>query len=269
MPDTPETTEQSKDRVDSSSTQTWSSICQHLYAPAEQKTASTLSATAQAAFAEADSIFQHATNVRYEHNHTTADKQVLTHGNSLTADTDCSGFISHVLFDTAPKQYEAIEKALHNFPIKNYPKAADFENFFESLNSQQKDGWENVSSVDQLQRGDIIAWSKPDNLGNTGHVAMVMDPPTLDKTEIIGNQNVRVMNLHVIDSSSDVHFAPEQLPPNAHQSQRDGLGEGYVQVYVAADGKPIGFQEGTYWNEGHHAISGPTFSNKISMGRLV
>ncbi|MBX9670589.1 MAG: hypothetical protein K2X93_23505 [Candidatus Obscuribacterales bacterium] len=42
------------------------------------------------------------------------------------------------------------------------------------------------------------------------------------------------VRVRVIDSSTTYHFPLEELPPNANLDHRDGLGIGYVRVYLSS-----------------------------------
>jgi hypothetical protein len=131
-------------------------------------------------------------------------------------------------------------------------------------------GFEQVKDPALLSEGAIIAWAKPNysGRGNTGHVAIVDGTPGPEHQEMINGQNYNVIDVPVIDASSVSHFN-ETLPPNAHQSQRDGLGKGVVRVIVDSNETPIGYMEGTFSNEEKRAIIEPTMGAEISMARLV
>ncbi len=80
---------------------------------------------------------------------------------------------------------------------------------------------------------------------------------------------LRYVQIHVIDSSSVYHFAPEQLPPKAYKKHRNGLGLGGIRIILSESGAPIGYWEGTYWGEGEEPVKGPTLSNLVRFARMV
>jgi hypothetical protein len=218
------------------------------------------------AFSQAEWIFQNAQLTHYKHNKLSADQQWQVGNGSCGMEADCSGFVSYVLYRVAPAQYESI-RALQ--PDRPYPQAKIYASFFNSLShSAPANGWIRIAKFSDLRRGDIIAWEKnvlPGKRGNTGHVMFVVDKP--EKIETIGSN--KFVSIQVLDSSSVVHFAPETLPPNTHQSVRDGLGKGVVRLLLDGDSKPIGYWEGSFSGEKHKAIDQPTLSDNIGFGRLV
>lgn len=225
------------------------------------------------AYELADKVFKDARVVHYEHSHQPARDQVHRDDGSLICRNDCSGFISYVLESVAPKHYRPIREMQ---PDRKYPQAKSYAKFFHHLSADEAhDGWVGVRSYRDLRRGDIIAWEKPPSgtnhsgKGNSGHVMMVRDVPGNPEAVLLDGRKILLVNIPVLDSSSVYHFPPEELPPSAEQSHRDGLGKGDVKLVIDEQGKPIGYWEGTYWGEGHKDIRKPSFSEMIGFGRLV
>jgi len=214
---------------------------------------------------DAESLLRSVSDVHYEHLHAPASDQVT--GN--TAHNDCSGFVSYLLAKHAPAQYAAISSKQ---PQKEYPQAKTYAKFFTELESTRA-GWKKVLNINHVKRGDYIAWAKQivpgQKSGNTGHVAIVAAPPGDVRETTVNDKRVLYVEIKVIDSSSVDHFAPDLLPPNAGQKHRDGIGEGYVRIIVDTDHKPVGYWEGTFWNEGGKPISGPSYTPIIGFARLV
>lgn len=223
------------------------------------------STVADKVFTNAQALLDTVNDVHYEHLHSPADQQV----NGSIAHNDCSGFVSYLLSKHAPVQYLAISSEQ---PSKEYPQAKTYAKFFNELTNNQS-GWSKVTNIRKLKRGDFIAWAKQvvpgQKPGNSGHVAIVAEPPGEFTEAQIGDKSVRFLSIKVIDSSSVDHFAPDLLPPNAGQKHRDGLGEGFVRIVVDADNNPIGYWEGTYWNEGDKPINGPSYTPVIGFARLL
>ncbi|HEY6332077.1 MAG TPA: hypothetical protein VI756_22300 [Blastocatellia bacterium] len=257
--------------------------------------ASTLAGTA---FSVADGVFMKAKVVSYKHLQDEAANQVRVIDDKLTAQTDCSGFISYVLGKSAPMHYKAVMEFARRRYVDDqkqkglvardgmpfYPDAKDYADFFATLDSNTpKHGWISVDSVWDLQQGDIIAWGKDnwDGKGNSGHVAMVIEPPS---TQLVGaavkekkpdgteaEMTVNCVNIHVLDSSADYHFPTENLPPQARPAQkhRDGLGKGYVRLVLDSNGRPVKYWEGFYSGEAQKAINAPSKSTDIHFARLM
>lgn len=228
---------------------------------------------ADRAYHAAESIFEQADVVHYKHYHHVADEQVRNVDSRMVVETDCSGFISYVVHAVAPKHYHVIKQMQPSF---KYPQAKTYARFFGTLDpSAPYSGWLGVASYRDLRRGDIVAWEKGASVndhgghGNSGHVMMVLDPPSAVQMQMVNGKQVRYASVHVLDSSSVYHFAPEALPPNAHQSHRDGLGKGYIRLILGDGDKVVGYWEGTYWGEGGKQLNKPSTSNMIHFGRLV
>lgn len=228
---------------------------------------------AQKCYDEAEMVFQNARVVHYEHLHRPAAQQVrCSEGQGCEARNDCSGFVSYVLHAVAPRHYREI----HNLQKeKSYPQAKTYARFFSELGEEPERGWKRVNDVWDLKRGDIIAWEKGDaehdhgGHGNSGHVMIVVDPPSPLCTETVDGGVIHYVSVYVVDSSSVRHFKPEVLPPLAGQIHRDGLGKGCIRIVLNDRSKPIGYWEGTYWGEGGRDINKPSFSRMIHFGRLV
>ncbi len=213
----------------------------------------------------AESIFDNATDVAYVHHEVPAARQVSTAPDgSMTARTDCSGFISYIVHSIAPRHYVSVRE---REPDASYPQAKIWASFFDTLDSSQPtNGWLGITDWRNLQPGDLIAWKEGSaEARNTGHVMMVLRPPSGIRQE----DGYRFIEIPVIDSSSVYHFSPERLPPNASQTHRNGLGEGNIRLILSANDEPIGYWAGTYWGEGDKPINGPTSSKLIRFARMV
>ncbi len=218
---------------------------------------------------KAESILDNATDVHYEHLHCTAKKQIQDSGS--IAHNDCSGFVSYLLAKYAPLQYKAISQEQ---PRAKYPQAKIYAQFFTNLSPSEKhSGWLKIESFRDLKRGDFIAWAKQtqpgQKAGNTGHVAIIAAPVSDVSEEKIDDKTVRFVSVKVVDSSSVDHFPPDLLPPHAGQQHRDGIGEGFVRIVLDAENNPVGYWEGTYWNEGKKPIQRPSYTPIIGYARII
>lgn len=231
-------------------------------------------------YARAYSIFERASEVHYKHdNSDDDDSQVVDSDYQCKALCDCSGLVSYVLQTIAPKHYEVLKNSSSR---SGHPLASTYERFFSSLSTTKlTDGWMQVANYKDLCRGDLIAWKKPlpppspdgtavpHKRGNTGHVMIVESAPSEPQRGSANGQDFLYVNIPVIDSSSVDHFPPEQLPPQAHQAHRDGIGRGTIRLLVSESGQPVGYWEGTYWGEGNKEIKKPTYTNDIAFARAV
>lgn len=172
-------------------------------------------------FQKAESLLSTVKDVHYEHLHSPAKKQI----DGKVAHNDCSGFVSYLLSKYAPAQYLSISSEQ---PEKSYPQAKTYAKFFSQLGSEQSEqsdrrsttsGWLKVDNFHDLKRGDFIAWAKRvepgQKPGNSGHIAIVAEPPGDAEEATVNEKQIRFIALKVIDSSSVDHFAPDLLPPNA------------------------------------------------------
>ncbi len=218
------------------------------------------------AFKLAESVFAHANVVSYSHHEVPASKQVVTFDDgSMEARTDCSGFMSYIVDAVGPRHYQVIQA---REPQASYPQAKIWAHFFNTLDSTQAfHGWLGISNWRDLSPGDFIAWveGKSSSSGNTGHVMMVAGKPGGVKEE----NGFSFFEVPVIDSSSVYHFAPERLPPNAHQEHRNGLGIGTVRIILSKSNEPIGYWAGTYWGEGDKPVKGPTLDTMVRFARMT
>lgn len=231
-------------------------------------------------YAKAHSIFERASEVHYKHdNSDDDDSQVVDSNSQCKALCDCSGLVSYVLQTVAPKHYDALKNSSSR---SGHPLASTYERFFASLSTTElTDGWLQVANYKELRRGDLIAWKKPlpppspdgasapHKKGNSGHVMIVESAPSEPQRGSANGQDFLYVNIPVIDSSSVDHFPPEQLPPQAHQAHRDGIGRGTIRLLVSESGQPVGYWEGTYWGEGNKEIKKPTYTNEIAFARAV
>ncbi len=218
------------------------------------------------AFSKANWLFDNVQSTHYKHNKLPVEQQWQSADGVSGMDADCSGFVSYVINAVAPAQF----KTVHDLqPDRPYPQSKTFATFFNSLSSSiPQEGWIKVSSIADLRQGDLIAWEKKQQAGsrgNTGHVMFVIDKP--ERIETIDGQ--KLVSINVLDSSSVVHFPPEQLPPNTHQDRRDGIGKGVVRLMLDGNNKPVGYWEGTFSGERKKQIDKPTLSDNIGFGRLV
>jgi hypothetical protein len=237
-------------------------------------------------------IFNHATETHYAHEGKGAGDQIVLQGQkSCTANADCSGFISYLLLETAPEQYQSIA-ALQ--PTHRYPQAKTYAQFFQSLTTvNARNGWLGLKSYKDLRQGDLIAWEKPpaqdiasgkeilpaqeipqalpafpEKTGNSGHVMLAAGETSQPDVVNVDGRTVRFVSVPVLDCSSVDHFKPEELPPHTDQRHRDGLGMGIVRLIIDDNDNVIGYWEGTYSHESEKKLLRPSRTKMIGFARL-
>jgi hypothetical protein len=225
-------------------------------------------ALGQSVLAKAQGVLDRTDRSHYQHNSVPAGDQVSVKEGACECNNDCSGFVSYIINAVSPVHYQEIHELE---PDHSYPQAKIYTQFFRSLNAASpQGGWQLIGRLNDLRPGDLIAWQKPSATGNTGHVMIVAQAPrAIESCYLSGGGLVRYAPIEVIDSSSVRHFPPEELPPLAHQNQRDGVGKGVVRIIVDDRDQPIGYWEGSYWGEGDKAINRPTMTDAIGFARMV
>lgn len=223
-------------------------------------------------YARAEEIFERANVVHYRHLHEDVQKQVWQSANSYECCTDCSGFVSYVINSVAPSHYSYVCRLTQ----RRYPHAAVYARFFMELPANASSGWFKIRDFKDLKRGDIIAWERQPKQSDRqqgharkGHVMIVAQCPGSTQQEIIGDNQIRFVDVYVIDSSAVRHFPPESFPPCAHHFVRDGLGKGTIRLILDDDDKVVGYWEGPYSEARHKPIVRPTYTNVLGFARLV
>jgi hypothetical protein len=225
-------------------------------------------------FATASNVFAHAVVVSYRHANAPGAQQVVTDPQGgFVSHTDCSGFVSYVLAQQAPRALAAVQA---QEPRTKHPRARTYAEFFESLGTNRTaSGWQAVASWRDLMVGDIIAWAPRAHTNATGkvvgagHAMIVAAPPGATQVKSVAGKPERFVSVRVLDSSSVTHFAPEVFPPHASQAKRDGLGFGNIRLWLDEHDQPIGYWEGTWWGEGGKEIRGPSRHGVLGFGRVV
>lgn len=166
-----------------------------------------------------------------------------------TYDVDCSGFVSFVLQQVAPEH-------LHLIPKENgwaIPRAFKYEEFFRSLAGHAEKGWRGIEDLSQVRRGDIVAWSIPNNLGkeeDTGHVFVVATTPAK-----VGEG---LLAVRACDSSTVPHYEDSRMQNGG--TFHTGVGTGTIHFKIDGAGKPQSFQFGP--GDAFHEVP-------IAMGRAI
>jgi len=224
--------------------------------------------------AEGSNIFARATCVSYRHLNAPGGAQLrCTPQGDWISSNDCSGFVSFMIQRAAPRAYAAVQAGETKY---KHVRAVTYAKFFQGLETNRTaTGWQRVATWRELRPGDVIAWSSlpktnsEHQLKSAGHVALVVQPPTGPREETADGKQYRCISVQVMDSSSVRHFPPETYPPRAGQTDRNGLGYGFVRLLLDEHDQACGYWEGIWWGEGQSPIRRPTRTPILGFARLA
>ena len=184
------------------------------------------SATAANAFG----VWQTMKQTRYQH---TYSEDVAT-GSYFV---DCVGWTSYLLSNSAPTANASLRAGTGVTNKHFVPTPLKYETFFNSLANKPQPGWSTISSVANLQPGDIMAWQpESNNTGPTvGHAIVVIGSAVQQQD---GSYAVPVM-----DSTGTPHGPNDTRrtdPRNLTDSkgQPSGIGIGTIGFSVNGSGFP-------------------------------
>jgi len=185
---------------------------------------------------------------------------------SFDAATDCSGWVSYALNTVAPVSFSVVDQ--YREDSFSWPRAWVYQWFFadggtissSSLGGSKAatGGLDQVSSMNDLAAGDILAWSLGDYTsedydsivannftedsisGDSGHILIVQSvtdvTDTYSSTEEPDDGYDKILKLKVTDSSNVSHLG------DGSDGDRDGIGTGEIFITVDKDGNALGFQ---------------------------
>jgi hypothetical protein len=171
---------------------------------------------------KAADILANLKETRYVHTlHVDADAGIY--------DVDCSGFVSWILQQIAPRHLQQI-------PVDasaGRPLARDYYEFFAARPVEAEQGWRQIFGLGNVGRGDLIGWLLPETPHrDTGHVFIVqaLPLPNPDGT----------LRVSVIDASDVKHFDDSRgTGPGQFAT---GVGSGFIHFTVDGNGNPTAFQ---------------------------
>jgi len=160
-----------------------------------------------------------------------------------TYKVDDSAFVGLLLERSAPEEFAAIPKAVH----ERFPRATEIYDF---LVARLHPGWQRITKVAEVRRGDIIAWKLSKTArGESGHVAIVARRPEFDAQS-------ETWTVHIHDSSLVAHFGDSRLRGRKYHA---GVGSGALKFRVNSQGASEAVQTGP--DSGFHKY-------QIAIGRL-
>ena len=193
-------------------------------------------------FREATHEFRTMTSTLYQHR-TAVDRDAGSYR------YDCVGFVSYALRHAAP---EAWATAVRVTGIANgrIPSPLRYRAFFAGLAEKPQPGWQSVTKVSDLRRGDVVAWEHKTKSA-VGHAVVIGGVPVPGPG---GSCLVEVYDSTSSPHSDDSRRTDERAQVLASTGQHSGLGHG-VMVFLAdpVSGAPTGLR----WSAEAQAIQVP------------
>jgi len=178
----------------------------------------------------ADKIAAEAERILQEVRHTHYQREPLINHKTGTYEVDGGAFLGLLLESVAPEHLAAIPKSSN----ERYPHALDV---YEFLSGHLPHGWQRVLRLEDVQRGDVIAWhtgKAAAGCQDTAHVLVAAQPPAFHRAG-------HVWSLYVYDSSDVAHYDDSREKSGKYHS---GVGAGTVRFKVDSSGAPASVQLG-------------------------
>jgi len=158
-----------------------------------------------------------------------ADSKAVCHA-------DCSGLINALLLHSKCFSEEQLNKNLGS----NRPLA---KHYHDAIIHQR--GFKEITKIDEVRPGDIIAIKYPPGSGNTGHVMLIASLPLKrNPTEpVVKNSNQ--YEIEIIDSTSSGHGASDSRRLDSGK-YREGLGKGVYRIFTDEKGLFVGHTWSVY-----------------------
>ena len=149
---------------------------------------------------------------------------------------DCSGLISALLLHSKFFSEEQFNKNLGS----NKPLA---KHYHDAILHQR--GFKEITKIDEVRPGDIIAIKYPPGSGNSGHVMLIASLPMKhNPTEPLVKNSIQY-EIEIIDSSSSGHGASDSRRLDSGK-YREGLGKGVYRIFADEKGLFIGHTWSVY-----------------------
>lgn len=168
--------------------------------------------------------------------------------------TMCNSFVTNLL----KQAYDLTSSDIMDWLGANSPLAAQYHDQIALEN-----GFDQISTIDELQGGDIIAIRYPEGSSVSGHV-MIAAGPAVARTStspIVGG--TFQFEVPVIDSSRSGHGALDTRRQD-DGSFLSGAGEGILRLYTRGNLKIVGYTWSTFSNSTYRSQS----SYDMVIGRL-
>ena len=158
-----------------------------------------------------------------------ADSKAVCHA-------DCSGLINALLLHSKFFSEEQLNKNMGS----NRPLA---KHYHDAIIHQR--GFKEITKIDEVRPGDIIAIKYPPGSGNTGHVMLIASLPLKrNPTEPLVKNSIQY-EIEIIDSSSSGHGASDSRRLDSGK-YREGLGKGVYRIFTDEKGLFVGHTWSVY-----------------------
>jgi hypothetical protein len=144
----------------------------------------------------------------------------------------CSAFVTHVL----RRAYGFDDTVIRRWFGSGNPHAIDYAH---AIGVDR--GFDRVSKVSDIRRGDIVAIAYPPGSVPTGHVMFADGPAAARVATAPIEPGLRQYEIVVIDSSHSWHGPADTRAA----SRTSGVGEGTVRIYAGPDGAIAGYSWST------------------------
>jgi hypothetical protein len=149
---------------------------------------------------------------------------------------DCSGLINALLIHSKFFSEEQLNKNLGS----NRPLA---KHYHDAIIHQR--GFKEITKIDEVRSGDIIAIKYPPGSGNSGHVMLIASLPLKrNPTEPVVKNSIQY-EIDIIDSSASGHGASDSRRLDSGK-YREGLGKGVYRIFTDEKGLFIGHSWSVY-----------------------
>lgn len=149
---------------------------------------------------------------------------------------DCSGLINALLLHSKFFSEEQLNKNMGS----NRPLA---KHYHDAIIHQR--GFKEITKIDEVRPGDIIAIKYPPGSGNSGHVMLIASLPLKrNPTEPLVKNSIQY-EIEIIDSSSSGHGASDSRRLDSGK-YREGLGKGVYRIFTDEKGLFVGHTWSVY-----------------------
>lgn len=226
-------------------------------------------------------VWNNMTITKYVHN-----KDKVINDSTGVYKFDCSGFVGQIVLDKVlPDHYKDLENHIKKIVGINgdsmnviRPLAATFYDYFRYKILKDPDSivgendyWKVFTSIDSLQRGDLIIvrynddWRQETNNSSTGHVMIAW--------EIKDVNSDNVVEIQVMDATSSAHTKTSDTrtmnsPPVAEEldGKKSGIGFGKMKYLISTSGhrRPYAYKwslNSRYW---YNLVEGDNISVSVN-----
>lgn len=158
----------------------------------------------------------------YRHKDTSVKWKSQKGVESSESHTDCSGFINALIQHSYPRHNaESFKKWFGTRrPVAN--------TYYETIMAQN--GFTRITTISDIQCGDIIAIKYPPGNANTGHIMLISGPPRMRAPSAPIVDGTHQWEVPIIDSSMSGHGKTDTRR-NSDGTYRTGLGRGVFRLY--------------------------------------